>query len=244
MAAKTPPGWKLWHPTNKIQFAAAGSSPLYPVLNMSRFLYGSSADSLAEAPTTTSAAETTTNVPPADGDAKATAVDKGAEVEATKVQPAKEAEAQEGPGEGQDALGDPPATTLDYKIPDDAFRAARRAAPGTPQSFWSYTLYRGPGADAAGDARVKVHYCRSKHTVERVCQYFLKEKVVGFDLEWMPDAARWQGARRNVCLAQIASESRIALFHLSLFPMNDDLVAPSFRRIMEDPEITKAGVWM
>jgi len=147
---------------------------------------------------------------------------------------------------GQDAgeLGDPPLATLSYKVPDAAFRAARLAAPGTPPSFWSYALYRGPGADGAGDARVKVHYCRSKHTVERVCQYFLKEKVIGFDLEWMPDATRWQGARRNVCLAQLASESRVALFHLSLFPKKDDLVAPSFKRIMEDPEITKAGVWI
>ncbi len=152
---------------------------------------------------------------------------------------------QEQGRDGQDGQDDDlPFTTLEYNMSEEAFRAAKLAAPGTPESFWSYTLYRGPGEDGSGDAKVKVHYCRSKHTTEQVCQYFLNEKVIGFDLEWMPDATRWQGARRNVCLAQLASESRIALFHLSLYPKADSLVAPSFKKIMEDPEITKAGVWI
>jgi ribonuclease D len=102
-------------------------------------------------------------------------------------------------------------------------------------------LYRGPAEDGI-EKRVKVHYCKSKHTTERVCQYFLNEPVLGFDLEWVAEANRFQGPRRNVSLIQIASPSRIALFHVALFPKKDDLVAPTFRKIMEDAEVTKVGV--
>ena len=43
---------------------------------------------------------------------------------------------------------------------------------------------------------------------------------------------------------QIASPSRIALFHLALYPKKDSLVAPTLKRIMEDPNITKTGVFI
>jgi len=137
-----------------------------------------------------------------------------------------------------------PFTPLEFKIPDETFREAKKAAEGTPESFWTYSLYRGPGEDGK-PTKVKVHYCKSNHTTERVLQqYFMNEKVIGFDLEWTPDATKAQGPRKNVCVAQIASASRVAIFHLSLFPKKDDLVAPSFRKLMEDPEITKCGVWI
>lgn len=138
---------------------------------------------------------------------------------------------------------EPPFVPLDFKIPEALFRAAKLADPGTPESYWSYNLYRGPGPDGEQDAKVKVHYCKSSHTTERVLQqYFMNEKLIGFDLEWAPDAFKFQSARRNVSLVQIASESRIALFHIALYPKNDELVAPSLRKIMEDPEVTKTGV--
>jgi hypothetical protein len=143
----------------------------------------------------------------------------------------------------ESAIDEPPFTPLDFKIPEDAFREAKLAETGTPESFWSYSLYRGPGDDGPVDSKVKVHYCKTKHTTERVLkQYFMNEKILGFDLEWAPDATRSQGARRNVSLVQIASQSRIALFHIALYPKSDELVAPSFKKIMEDPDITKAGV--
>lgn len=143
------------------------------------------------------------------------------------------------------ASSEPPFTPLDFKVPAGAFREALHAEPGAPESFWSYSLYRGPGGDddSPEGAKVKVHYCKSKHTTERVLQhYFMNEKVLGFDLEWSPSATRFHSARQNVSLVQLASPSRIALFHLSLYPKNDDLVAPSLRKIMEDPEVTKVGV--
>ncbi|ERT02048.1 hypothetical protein HMPREF1624_00345 [Sporothrix schenckii ATCC 58251] len=154
-----------------------------------------------------------------------------------------------------------PETNLDYKIPDDLFRAARDAPEGSPESYWSYALYRNIQTDKKADDKddnsddaatnpakkspttVKVHYCKSKLTTERVCQeYFLDEPLLGFDLEWMPNATRWDSARRNVCLVQLASPSRIGLFHLSLYPAKDDLMAPTLRRILEDASSIKAGV--
>lgn len=144
----------------------------------------------------------------------------------------------------------PPFTPLDFKIPDEAFQKAQKAAEGTPESFWTYSLYRGPGEDDApdakvDDAKVKVHYCTSAHTTERVLkQYFMGEKVLGFDLEWSSDAQKFQGPRKNVSLVQLASTSRIGLFHLAAYPKKDSLVAPSLKKIMEDPEITKLGVWI
>lgn len=139
------------------------------------------------------------------------------------------------------AKRDPPSTSLDFNISEQAFREAQEAEKESPGSFWSYAMYRGPVADGA-EKKVKVHYCKSAHTAERASQYFLDEKVLGIDLEWAPEANRHQGARRNVSLIQIASPSRIALFHVALFPPKDDLAAPTFKKIMEDPGVTKVGV--
>ncbi|KAK8034976.1 hypothetical protein PG993_009971 [Apiospora rasikravindrae] len=139
---------------------------------------------------------------------------------------------------------DPPYPALEWKVSEPLFRAAKSAAPGTPKSFWSYKMYRGPGKDGS-EQPVKVHYCKSRHTADRVCeQYFMNEKVIGFDLEWVAEASRFQGIRRNVSLIQLASPSRIALFHVACFPKGDNLVSPMLKKIMEDSNITKVGVWI
>lgn len=138
------------------------------------------------------------------------------------------------------ASNNPPFAALEYKMSEELFREAKRAAPGSPESFWSYSLYRGPG-----DNKPKVHYCRSKHTAERVCkEYFASEKLLGFDLEWAADSPRSAGPRRNVSLIQLASPSRIALFHVAVFSKGEDLVVPTFKKIMEDSSVTKVGVWI
>lgn len=150
-----------------------------------------------------------------------------------------------------DALGlNPPYTpsdlpypALEWKVSEPLFRAAKSAAPGTPESFWSYNMYRGPGENGS-EQPVKVHYCKSRHTTDRVCEYFMNEKVLGFDLEWVAEARVSQGVRRNVSLIQLASPSRIALFHVGCFPKDDVLVSSMFKKIMEDPNITKVGVWI
>ncbi|KAL2263605.1 hypothetical protein VTK26DRAFT_6072 [Humicola hyalothermophila] len=151
------------------------------------------------------------------------------------------------PGKGlEDAAAlIPPFTPLDFKIPDRVFRDAKLAEEGTPQSFWNYTMYRGPGEDGSLSAKVKVHYCTSPHTTERTLkQYFVGEKILGFDLEWAGDAQKSQGPRKNVSLVQLATPSRIGLFHLAAYAQYAPLVTPTLKQILEDPEVTKLGVWI
>lgn len=135
---------------------------------------------------------------------------------------------------------DPPQTSLSFSMSADLFHAARAAAAGSPES-WSHIMYQSITDTGAID-RVRVHCCTSKHTMEYVCQnYFVGEPVLGFDLEWSALASRASGPCDNVSLIQLASPSQIAILHVALFP-HDDLVAPTFRRIMEDPAVTKVGV--
>ena len=138
-----------------------------------------------------------------------------------------------------------PFTPLDFKIPDDKFREAKNAPKGSPESYWNYSHYRCPSEGEAEPRSVMVHYCAKNHTMERVLkQYFANEKLLGFDLEWMPFAKKTDPARKNICVLQLASESHVALFHLAIFPPDDSLVTPTLKKILEDPEVTKVGVWI
>ncbi|KUJ15531.1 ribonuclease H-like protein [Mollisia scopiformis] len=156
----------------------------------------------------------------------------------------------------EQALNDPeqdelPETSTSYKMPEEIFRAAKDASAGSPESFWSHSLYRSP-PDAEGKRKKPVvHYCRTIHTTEKVIKdYFKGKTVIGFDIEWQPEAFKLSKARKNVSLIQLACEDRIALFHLALYPRiaetSDNnlaaLVAPSLKKVMEDPKITKVGV--
>jgi len=135
-----------------------------------------------------------------------------------------------------------PISTTSFNIPEKVFRATKKSDPGSSESFWSHTLYRGPDGP---EHKVKVHYCKSKHTTERVLsEYFMDKKILGFDIEWKTEANKNSGSKKNVSLVQLASEERIALFHISLYAGDkiEDLVAPSLKKIMEDPSITKTGV--
>ena len=133
-------------------------------------------------------------------------------------------------------------TFLGYQIPGNTMRDAMLASRSTAAAYWQYSLYQGPGGK--GD-RVKVHYCRSLATTERIAQLFLNQAVVGFDIEWKPQAAASDGTKKNVSLIQFATEERIALFHIARYAGDDSinvLVAPTLKRIMENPSISKVGV--
>ncbi|KAK3944204.1 putative Werner syndrome helicase [Diplogelasinospora grovesii] len=261
---------KLWHPSRGIVFANGGRGPVvYPQLPLARHFHGASAPAImaqseSEALNASLLSETTrgevTGVKTQDVQSPSSAAIESlaaglgkASVQddtITAPAPAIPGEKEEPTKEVDEEDCKPPFTPLEYKIPDDLFREAKLAVAGSPQSFWSFNLYRkateSDDALASGE-KVKVHYCKSRHTTERVLQqYFAHEKVLGFDLEWAPDATKAQGPRRNICLVQLASSSRIALFHLALYPKKEDpdLVAPTLKKIMEDPEITKMGVWI
>ncbi|KAL8904704.1 MAG: hypothetical protein Q9207_003097 [Kuettlingeria erythrocarpa] len=141
---------------------------------------------------------------------------------------------------GNETLEPPVSSPRGYHIPSAKQRECMQASTATRSAYWQYSLYQGPKGE-----RVKVHYCKSRETTERISKLFLNEKVIGFDIEWKPLASAKDGIRKNVAMIQLASEDRIALFHLARFSKGDtieDLLAPSLKRIMESGAITKVGV--
>ena len=129
---------------------------------------------------------------------------------------------------------------LGFHIPNTDLHNIRNASPDQKRIYWQYTLYQGPSGE-----KVIVDYCKDKEATELVAQKFLDQQVIGFDIEWKAQASLKQGVRKNVALIQLASEERIALFHIALYPEGDtleNLVAPSLQKIMESSSITKAGV--
>jgi hypothetical protein len=127
---------------------------------------------------------------------------------------------------------------LAYQIPQEKLRAAMLAPPKTRASYWSAKLYEGPEGES-----LNTHYCKSLEVAERVAQYFLKEKVVGFDIEWKPWGSP-TSIKQNASLIQLACEDRIALFHIALFPGTkvEQLMPPSLKAVLESPYILKVGV--
>ncbi|TDZ12950.1 Werner syndrome ATP-dependent helicase-like protein [Colletotrichum spinosum] len=166
-------------------------------------------------------------------DAENSVQDQGAEVLQTKDVAA--------PVDGSKTADGPPVTNLDFQLALHKFQEAKSAPRGHVKSYYSHMHYLSVAEDGTQD-RVKVHYCRSNHTMERVCQYFLEDEVLGFDLEWSPDAKKSSSPRKNISLIQIANQSRVALFHVALFPEKAELVSPTFRRIMENADVLKVGV--
>lgn len=131
-------------------------------------------------------------------------------------------------------------TEPSYTISSKDYREAALASANSSASFWTHRLYK--NLDGASPT---VHYCTSFETAERQAKLFLDEKVVGFDLEWEQFASlKSHGPKQNASLIQLASESKIALFHVACFKGNsvDELMPPSLRAVLEDSKIIKTGV--
>lgn len=111
--------------------------------------------------------------------------------------------------------------------------------PPSPE-YWDHRLLKNQDGET-----VPIHYCYSLKHTESVAQLFLDEPVLGFDLEWQPQASKYNTIQENVSLIQLASRERIALFHISRFKPAanlEDLVSPTLKQILENPNITKTGV--
>lgn len=108
---------------------------------------------------------------------------------------------------------------------------------GEQGRYWSHNTYRGPN-----NAKVKITYCCTRAESEAAAQMFLIEPVVGFDMEWKSRGGK--GIKGNISLIQIACEDKIALFHIALHSGSSvsELVAPSLRKIIESPSVSKSGV--
>ncbi|KAI3395909.1 hypothetical protein diail_694 [Diaporthe ilicicola] len=110
------------------------------------------------------------------------------------------------------------------------------------QLWWSYDLYRGPR-----NQKPKVLYARSKPESEEIAEAFGNEKVLGFDMEWPSyDGTNSKEGRLQdkIGVITIACENKIALFHLGAYTGNSpsDFIGPALRRLIESPDIVKAGV--
>ncbi|KAE8348639.1 ribonuclease H-like domain-containing protein [Aspergillus coremiiformis] len=106
--------------------------------------------------------------------------------------------------------------------------------------FWSHRMYKAPdGKD------LMVHYCRTLESAETVAKLFLDDTLLGLDMEWKANASALDSIQNNVSLIQLANAKRIALFHIAMFkPAKgvEDLVPPTLKAILENPDITKTGV--
>ncbi|KAK9419801.1 putative 3'-5' exonuclease domain-containing protein [Seiridium unicorne] len=228
----SPPGFQVWHPSRGISFSPGSNKSSAAVYGSRTFSY------------------TTPTLRGQDNDIPSVLNEEAHELDLKQdLTQADDAPAVSAPKEAEvkvesDAPLEPPYPALEYKMSEELFHVARKAAPGAPESYWSCELYRGPGSDGL-PRKPRVHYCRSKHITNQVCErYFANEKLLGFDLEWAADSPKSAGPRRNVSLIQLASASRIGLFHVALFAKDNDLVPPMLKKIMEDPETTKVGVWI
>jgi ribonuclease D len=105
--------------------------------------------------------------------------------------------------------------------------------------WWSHRLYKGPD-----NKLPEILYSKTKADSEAIVKQFLDEPVVGFDMEWPWNDWKKSELQNKIGLIQIASESRIALIHIGLHPgkTTEDIIAPSLKKLIEDPKIGKLGV--
>ncbi|KAI0810375.1 hypothetical protein GGR55DRAFT_136656 [Xylaria sp. FL0064] len=108
-----------------------------------------------------------------------------------------------------------------------------------PRRRWHHYYYRGPNGQS-----VQVLYSKTKSESENIARQFKHEPVLGFDMEWPWDADKRSRLQDKVALIQLASERKVALFHIALHEGEtaDDLIAPTLREIIESSKIIKAGV--
>ncbi|EGP86207.1 uncharacterized protein MYCGRDRAFT_45343 [Zymoseptoria tritici IPO323] len=121
----------------------------------------------------------------------------------------------------------------------DTHRSAAMASRNTDAAYWHHKLYKGPEGDTP-----KVLYCSKFEVSEKRAQLFLNEPILGFDIEWEPGANEKSGPKKNVSLIQLAAGDKIGLFHVAYFDGKsvEQLMPPTLRKILEDPNVTKAGV--
>ncbi|KAE8389719.1 ribonuclease H-like domain-containing protein [Aspergillus alliaceus] len=118
-------------------------------------------------------------------------------------------------------------------------------SPNTPRipdmhRFWSHRMYKTPDGND-----ISVHYCKTLESAESVAKHFLDDEVLGFDMEWKASVSAADTIQNNVSLIQLASPTRIALFHIAMFkPARaiEDLTPPTLKRILESPHVRKVGV--
>ncbi|KAG8623619.1 hypothetical protein KVT40_008595 [Elsinoe batatas] len=135
------------------------------------------------------------------------------------------------------------SSMLDYHLSEEALSTAEAQLRGSDLVHWSHLLY------VSSQGRpVEVLYCRNREWAQTVASTFLGEAVLGVDIEWEAVPKSFFGdirdVKNHVSLIQIASESKIALFHVALFQGNapDELMPAALREILTSESVMKAGV--
>ncbi|CAA9962975.1 Ribonuclease H protein [Pyrenophora teres f. maculata] len=94
--------------------------------------------------------------------------------------------------------------------------------------------------------KTKVFYSCSKRDSELAARHFLDRHspFVGFAMEWAKDDCSKEGLQQKAGLIQIATQDKVGLFHIGIHPgkTSEDIIAPSLKRLIEDPRIEKVGV--
>ena len=237
---KNYPKSQLWNPNMGIRFCVKpDAKPLYPRLDFARFFH-------AEATETTPIQEQQNQIllqkPKVQFSEFISSLAAGRPIASNEgITLTRMRSGANTPVQGAQPLPSPPKTQLDFNMSESSFHGALKSTAKAAGSFGSHTRDESMQPDGT-NKKVKVHYCRSRHTMEHVCEkYFANEPILGFDMEWVAYAKRDSGPRANVSLIQVASPSRIGLFHIAIFP-KDDFVAPTFKSIMENADISKVGV--
>ncbi|KAI1751848.1 hypothetical protein F4782DRAFT_170100 [Xylaria castorea] len=108
-----------------------------------------------------------------------------------------------------------------------------------PHRWWRHNYY-----ETSHGQKVDVLYSKTKSHSEKLARQFANERVLGFDMEWPWDADKRPKLQDKVALIQLASERKVALFHIALHEGEtvDDLVAPTLKEIIESSTIMKVGV--
>lgn len=125
-----------------------------------------------------------------------------------------------------------------YQIPANTLEKALVTGTTKRPEYWSYSMYE----HITTGQPPELHYCKNLEESEACAKKFLQDTLVGFDLEWAIQGRKT--IKRNVSVIQLASETRIAIFHIALHAGEtvEELLAPTLKKILESTSITKAGV--
>ncbi|KAF2222178.1 ribonuclease H-like domain-containing protein [Elsinoe ampelina] len=132
---------------------------------------------------------------------------------------------------------------LDYHLSEEALNNAEAELRGSDLIHWSHHLYL-----SSQGQPIEVLYCRNRDWAQTVASSFAREMVLGMDIEWEYGPKTFLGdirdVKNHVSLIQIASESKIALFHVALFQGNtpDELMPAALKDILTSETVMKAGV--
>ncbi|RPB24851.1 hypothetical protein L211DRAFT_867724 [Terfezia boudieri ATCC MYA-4762] len=134
------------------------------------------------------------------------------------------------------AVDEEPYVPLTYQIPMEVLTRLLCLKDDSRLKYWTHDLYQHQ------EKKISVEYCTTLDQFETAAQKFLKEKVIGFDMEWLPRPSK--RVCDNVSLIQLAKEDHITLFHLGRVRKEnvEELIPSSLKAILESKSILKVGV--